>query len=163
MGPGKMPKKQKEPGSETTMRLFISFALLLLLIAACATHPEQDPANRVVGRISADYNTITRLNCLTRESLTGDTVNYQFHMDIIKYANHSQICYKNPDGEVCYDANAPHTECRYSKPPFTHCSDDRFDGNEIWEIYYSSLGDTLMYGGKVYVAFTGAGCFAIMK
>ena len=135
MGPGKMPKKQKEPGSKTTMRLFISFALLLLLIAACATHPEQDPAN----------------------------LNYQFHMDIIKYANHSQICYKNPDGEVCYDANAPHTECRYSKPPFTHCSDDRFDGNEIWEIYYSSLGDTLMYGGKVYVAFTGAGCFAIMK
>ena len=145
------------------MKKFIAVSALALLIFACAvTQDGKDHANTLV---SASFNSIARIHCQERTALSEET-QVEFHLKVTQTGeNPLQVCYQIFDYERCFDTylNYTYTECRETTPPYKHCRDDRFEGNEVWKIYSTTSGDSLMLGNKIFVAVTGEGCFAAFK
>lgn len=135
----------------------------MLLLCTCAT--TYDRENRFELLVSVDFNSIAKIHCINRTPLSEETqidfrVNVQQNKD-----NPLWVCYGLAGSETCYETyrNYTYTECRETTPPYKHCHDDRFDGNEVWKIYNTNSGDTLMLGKDIFVAITGEGCFAAFK
>ena len=139
------------------------FFATALFICACAT--TFDKENRFDTLVSARFNSITKIHCLNRMALSEATraeflVKVQQNRD-----NPLRVCYDIGGHDVCFETyrNYTYTECRETTPPYKHCHDDRFDNNEVWKIYHTNSGDTLMLGNDIFVAITGEGCFATAK
>lgn len=139
------------------------FIVVALFLCACAM--TQDGENCFDLLASAEFSSISRIHCQNRTSLSEETqtdfrVNVQQKKD-----NPFRVCYGLADGETCYETyrNYTYTECREITPPYKHCNDDRLDGNEVWKIYHTTAGDTLMLGNNIFVAITGEGCFVAKK
>ncbi len=145
------------------MRKFIIAFALALLICACAT--TYDRENSLDTLVSARFNSITKIHCLNRTALSEET-QVDFRVKVLqKKDDPLRVCYRISEFERCFDTrlNYTYTECRETTPPYKHCHDDRFDGNEIWKIYRIGAGDTLMLGNDIFIAITGEGCFAAAK
>lgn len=143
-------------------KFIIAFALALL-ICACAT--TYDRENRFDTLVSARFNSITKIHCLNRTAFSEET-QVDFRVKVLqKKDDPLRVCYRISEFERCFDTrlNYTYTECREITPPYKHCHDDRFDGNEVWKIYHIGAGDTLMLGSDIFVAITGEGCFAAAK
>ena len=143
-------------------KFIIAFAHTLL-ICACAT--TYDRENRFDTLVSARLNSITKIHCLNRTALSEET-QVDFRVKVLqKKDDPLRVCYRISEFERCFDTrlNYTYTECRETTPPYKHCHDDRFDGNEVWKIYHIGAGDTLMLGNDIFVAITGEGCFAAAK
>ena len=135
----------------------------MLLFCACAT--TYDRENRFDLLVSAKFSKIAKIHCengtpLSEEGQVDFRVNVQQNKD-----NPLWICYGLAGSETCFETyrNYTYTECRETTPPYKHCHDDRFDGNEVWKIYDTKAGDKLMLGKNIFVAQTGTGCFAAFK
>lgn len=145
------------------MRKFIIAFALALLICACAT--TYDRENRFDTLVSARFNSITKIHCLNRTALSEET-QVDFRVKVLqKKDDPLRVCYRISEFERCFDTrlNYTYTECRETTPPYKHCHDDRFDGNEIWKIFEINPVDTLMLGNDIFIALTGEGCFAAAK
>lgn len=143
-------------------KFIIAFALALL-ICACAT--TYDRENRFDTLVSARFNSITKIHCLNRTALSEET-QVDFRVKVLqKKDDPLRVCYRISEFERCFDIrlNYTYTECRETTPPYKHCHDDRFNGNEIWKIFEINPGDTLMLGNDIFIALTGEGCFAAAK
>ena len=143
-------------------KFIIAFAFALL-ICACAT--TYDREKRFDTLVSARFNSITKIHCLNRTALSEET-QVDFRVKVLqKKDDPLRVCYRISEFERCFDTrlNYTYTECREITPPYKHCHDDRFDGNEVWKIYHIGAGDTLMLGNDIFVAITGEGCFAAAK
>lgn len=143
-------------------KFIIAFALALL-ICACAT--TYDRENRFDTLVSARFNSITKIHCLNRTALSEET-QVDFRVKVLqKKDDPLRVCYRISEFERCFDTrlNYTYTECRETTPPYKHCHDDRFDGNEVWKIYHIGAGDTLLLGKDIFVAVTGEGCFAAAR
>ena len=145
------------------MKKHIVVSALTLLIFACAvTQDGKEHANTLA---SVNFNYLVRIHCLERAPLSEETQTH-FRVKVSQSGeNPLQICYQISDYERCFDTylNYTYTECRETIPPYKHCHDDRVDGNEVWKIYNTASGDTLMLGNKIFVSITGEGCFAAFK
>lgn len=145
------------------MKRFIAISALALLIFACAA--SQDGGNRTTELVDAEFSSITKIHCINRTSLSEETQS-RFRVKVTQSGeNPPQVCYQMSNYEKCFDTyrNYTYTECRETTPPYKHCHDDRLDGNEVWKIYSTASGDTLMLGNKIFIAITGEGCFAAIK
>lgn len=143
-------------------KFIIAFALSLLICACATTH---DRENHFDTLVSARFNSITKIHCLNRTDLSEET-QVDFRVKVLQNKDDPlQVCYRISEFERCFDTrlNYTYTECREITPPYKHCHDDRFDGNEILNIYHIGAGDTLMLGNDIFVAITGEGCFAAAK
>jgi|GEM_PF-2553001 len=143
-------------------KFIIAFALALLICACATTH---DRENRFDTLVSARFNSITKIHCLNRTVLSEAT-RAEFHVKVQQSRdNPLRVCYDLAGREACFETsrNYTYTECHETTPPYKHCHDDRFDGNEVWKIYHIGAGDTLMLGKDIFVAITGEGCFAAAK
>ena len=143
-------------------KFLIAFALALL-ICACAT--TYDRANSSDTLVSARFNSVAKIHCQDRTALSEAT-RAEFRVKVQQNKdNPLRVCYNLGGREVCFETsrNYTYTECRETNPPYKHCHDDRFDGNEVWKIYDTASGDTLMLGSDIFVAITGEGCFAAAK
>ena len=143
-------------------KFIIAFALALL-ICACAT--TYDRENRFDTLVSARFNSITKIHCLNRTALSEET-QVDFRVKVLQNRDDPlRVCYRISEFERCFDTrlNYTYTECHETTPPYKHCHDDRFDGNEVWKIYHIGAGDTLMLGNDIFVAITGEGCFTAAK
>lgn len=143
-------------------KFIIAFALALLICACATTH---DRENRIDTLVSARFNSITKIHCLNRTDLSEETQG-DFRVKVLQNRDKPlRVCYRISEFERCFDTrlNYTYTECREITPPYKHCHDDRFDGNEVWKIYHIGAGDTLMLGNNIFVAITGEGCFAAKK
>lgn len=143
-------------------KFIIAFALALLICACASTY---DRENRFDTLVSARFNSITKIHCLNRTDLSEETQG-DFRVKVLqKKDDPLRVCYRISEFERCFDTrlNYTYTECRETTPPYKHCHDDRFDGNEVWKIYHIGAGDTLMLGNDIFVAITGEGCFAAAK
>lgn len=150
-------------GNRWANKKFIIAFALALLICACAT--TYDRENRFDTLVSARFNSITKIHCLNRTALSEET-QVDFRVKVLqKKDDPLRVCYRISEFERCFDTrlNYTYTECRETTPPYKHCHDDRFDGNEVWKIYDTASGDTLMLGNDIFVALTGEGCFAAAK
>lgn len=150
-------------GNRWANKKFIIAFALALLICACAT--TYDRANSSDTLVSARFNSITKIHCLNRTVLSEET-QVDFRVKVLqKKDDPLRVCYRISEFERCFDTrlNYTYTECREITPPYKHCHDDRFDGNEVWKIYDTASGDTLMLGSDIFVALTGEGCFAAAK
>lgn len=135
----------------------------MLLFCACAT--TYDRENRFDLLVSADFNSVTKIHCMDR-TLLSEEAQTSFHVSVTQRGEDPlRVCYRISESEQCFDTyrNYTYTECRETTPPYKHCHDDRFDGNEVWKIYDTTSGDTLMLGKNIFVAITGEGCFAAIK
>lgn len=138
------------------------FALTLLICACAATYDSKD---RFTGLFSDRYNSIAKIHCKNRTPLSEESQT-SFYVSVTQNGeNPLRVCYRISESERCFDTilNYTYTECRETTPPYKHCHDDRFDGNEVWKIYSTASGDTLMLGKSTFVAITGEGCFAAIK
>ena len=145
------------------MKKIITASALALLIFACAA--SQDRENRTTEFVAAEFSSITRIHCINRTSITEETPS-RLQVKVTQSGEKPlQVCYQISNYERCFDTrlNYTYTECREITPPYKHCHDNRFDGNEIWKIYHIGAGDTLMLGNDIFVAITGEGCFAAAK
>ena len=145
------------------MEKVVFASALTLLIFACAT--TQNGRERTPELLSADFNSIAKIHCINRTSLSEET-QMSFHVSVKQRGEDPlRICYGISESEQCFDTylNYTYTECRETIPPYKHCHDDRVDGNEVWKIYNTASGDTLMLGNKIFVSITGEGCFAAFK
>lgn len=145
------------------MRKFIVVFALALLICACVS--TQGGKERVDELASSNFNSVAKIHCLNRTALSEET-QVDFRVKVLQSkGNPLQVCYRISEFERCFDTrlNYTYTECREITPPYKHCHDDRFDGNEVWKIYDTASGDTLMLGSDIFVALTGEGCFAAAK
>ena len=145
------------------MKKIITASALALLIFACAA--TQDGGNRTTEFVAAEFSSITKIHCIKRTSLTEETQS-RFQVKVTQSGdNPLQVCYQISNYAKCFDTyrNYTYTECRETTPPYKHCHDDRFDGNEVWKIYSTTSGDTLMLGKNIFVAITGEGCFAAIN
>lgn len=143
-------------------KFIIAFALPLLICACATTH---DRENRFDTLVSARFNSITKIHCLNRTALSEETQG-DFRVKVLQNKDDPlRVCYRISEFERCFDTrlNYTYTECRETTPPYKHCHDDRFDGNEVWKIYHIGAGDTLMLGNDIFIAITGEGCFAAAK
>ena len=143
-------------------KFIIAFALALLICACASTY---DRENRFDTLVSARFNSITKIHCLNRTDLSEET-QVDFRVKVLQNKDDPlQVCYRISEFERCFDTRLDYTytECREITPPYKHCHDNRFDGNEIWKIYHIGAGDTLMLGNDIFVAITGEGCFAAAK
>lgn len=150
-------------GNRWANKKFIIAFALSLLICACAT--TYDRENRFDTLVSARFNSITKIHCQDRTALSEET-QVDFRVKVLqKKDDPLRVCYRISEFERCFDTrlNYTYTECREITPPYKHCHDDRFDGNEVWKIYDIASGDTLMLGSDNFVAITGEGCFAAAK
>ena len=150
-------------GSGWANKKFIIAFALALLICACAT--TYDRENSFDTLVSARFNSITKIHCLNRTALSEET-QVDFRVKVLqKKDDPLRVCYRISEFERCFDTrlNYTYTECRETTPPYKHCHDERFDGNEVWKIYHIGAGDTLMLGNDIFVAITGEGCFAAAK
>ena len=139
-------------------RLHLIMAVALFLFACAST---QDRENRFEVLVSAKFNAISRISCQDRTPISEET-QADFRMNVQQNKdNPLWVCYGLAGSENCYDTyrNYTYTECRETTPPYKHCHDDRFDGNEVWKIYHTNSGDTLMLGNDMFVAHTREGCF----
>ena len=135
----------------------------MLLLCTCAT--TYDRENRFELLVSADFNSVTKIHCMERTLLSEETQT-SFHVSVTQRGEDPlRVCYRISESEQCFDTyrNYTYTECRETTPPYKHCHDDRFDGNEVWKLYHTTSGDTLMLGKNIFVAITGEGCFAAFK
>ena len=135
----------------------------MLLFCACAT--TYDRENRFDLLVSADFNSIAKIHCINRTPLSEETQT-SFRVSVKQRGEDPlRVCYGISESEQCFDTyrNYTYTECRETTPPYKHCHDDRFDGNEVWKIYDTSSGDTLMLGNSIFIVITGEGCFAAIK
>ena len=135
----------------------------MLLLCTCAT--TYDRENRFELLVSADFNSVTKIHCMERTLLSEETQT-SFHVSVTQRGEDPlRVCYRISESEQCFDTyrNYTYTECRETTPPYKHCHDDRFDGNEVWKLYHTTSGDTLMLGKNIFVAITGEGCFAAAK
>lgn len=140
----------------------ITFALAVFLCACATTYDRENSFDTLV---SARFNSITKIHCLNRTALSEET-QVDFRVKVLqKKDDLLRVCYRISEFERCFDTrlNYTYTECRETTPPYKHCHDDRFDGNEVWKIYHIGAGDTLMLGNDIFVAITGEGCFAAAK
>ena len=145
------------------MEKVVFASALALFIYACAT--TQNGRERTVELLSADFNSIAKIHCIKRTPLSEET-QMSFHVSVKQRGEDPlRVCYRISEFERCFDTrlNYTYTECRETNPPYKHCHDNRFDGNEIWKIYHTNSGDTLMLGNDIFVAITGEGCFAAKK
>lgn len=143
-------------------KFIIAFALALLICACASTY---DRENRFDTLVSARFNSITKIHCLNRTALSEET-QVDFRVKVLQNKGDPlRVCYWISEFKRCFDTrlNYTYTECREITPPYKHCHDDRFDGNEVWKIYHIGAGDTLMLGSDIFVAITGEGCFAAAK
>ena len=143
-------------------KFIIAFALALLMCACATTY---DRENRFDTLVSARFNSITKIHCLNRTALSEET-QVDFRVKVLQNRDDPlRVCYRISEFERCFDTrlNYTYTECRKTTPPYKHCHDDRFDGNEIWKIFEINPGDTLMLGKDIFVALTGEGCFTAAK
>ena len=142
------------------MKNIVVVSAIMWLICACAA--TYDGKERSTELFSAEFNSIAKIHCKNRTPLSEIT-QIAFYVNVSQSGeNPLRVCYKISDSERCYDSrhNYTYTECRETTPPYKHCRDDRLDGNEVWKIYNTSSGDTLMLGNSIFVAITGEGCFA---
>ena len=143
-------------------KFIIAFALALLICACASTY---DREKRFDTLVSARFNSITKIHCLNRTALSEET-QVDFRVKVLQNRDDPlRVCYRISEFERCFDTrlNYTYTECHETTPPYKHCHDDRFDGNEVWKIYHIGAGDTLMLGKDIFVAVTGEGCFAAAK
>lgn len=143
-------------------KFIIAFALALLICACATTYDRENSFDTLV---SARFNSITKIHCLNRTALSEET-QVDFRVKVLQNKDDPlRVCYQISEFERCFDTrlNYTYTECRETTPPYKHCHDDRFDGNEIWKIFEINPGDTLMLGNDIFVALTGEGCFAAAK
>ena len=145
------------------MRKFIAVFALAQLICACVS--TQGGKERVDELASSNFNSVAKIHCLNRTDLSEET-QVDFRVKVLQNKDDPlQVCYRISEFERCFDTrlNYTYTECREITPPYKHCHDDHFDGNEILNIYHIGAGDTLMLGNNIFVAITGEGCFAAKK
>ena len=145
------------------MRKFIAVFALALLICACVS--TQGGKERVDELASSNFNSVAKIHCLNRTDLSEET-QVDFRVKVLQNKDDPlRVCYRISEFERCFDTRLdyPYTECRETTPPYKRCHDDRFDGNEILNIYHIGAGDTLMLGNNIFVAITGEGCFAAKK
>lgn len=150
-------------GNRWANKKFIIAFALALLICACAT--TYDRENSFDTLVSARFNSITKIHCLNRTDISEETQS-DFRVKVLQNKDDPlRVCYRISEFERCFDTRLDYTytECRETTPPYKHCHDDRFDGNEIWKIYDTASGDTLMLGNDIFIAITGEGCFAAAK
>lgn len=150
-------------GNGWANKKFIIAIALALLICACAT--TYDRENSFDTLVSARFNSITKIHCLNRTALSEET-QVDFRVKVLQNKGDPlRVCYRISEFERCFDTrlNYTYTECRETTPPYKHCHDDRFDGNEVWKIYHIGAGDTLMLGNDIFIAITSEGCFAAAK
>ena len=143
-------------------KLVVAFVFALL---ACACVSTQNGNVHVDLLASSSFNSIAKIHCLNRTPLSEEAL-VDFRVDVLQNKEDPlRLCYRISEFEKCFDTrlNYTYTECRETTPPYKRCHDDRFDGNEVWKIYYTTSGDTLMLGNKHFVAVTGEGCFAAIK
>jgi len=143
-------------------KFIIAFALALLICACATTYDRENSFDTLV---SARFNSVAKIHCQDRTALSEET-QVDFRVKVLqKKDDPLRVCYRISEFERCFDTrlNYTYTECRETTPPYKHCHDDRFDGNEIWKIYHIGAGDTLMLGKDIFVAITGEGCFAAAK
>ena len=145
------------------MRKFIVVFALALLICACVS--TQGGKERVDELASSNFNSVAKIHCLNRTDLSEET---QVDFRVMVQQNKDdplRVCYRISEFERCFDTrlNYTYTECHETTPPYKHCHDDRFEGNEIWKIFKINRGDTLMLEKDIFVALTGEGCFTADK
>ena len=141
------------------MRKFIVVFALALLICACVS--TQGGKERVDELASSNFNSVAKIHCLNRMDLSEET-QVDFRVKVLQNRDDPlRVCYRISEFERCFDTrlNYTYTECHETTPPYKHCHDVRFDGNEVWKIYNTNSGDTLMLGNDMFVAHTREGCF----
>ncbi|MDD7299058.1 hypothetical protein [Fibrobacter intestinalis] len=145
------------------MEKVVFASALALFIYACAT--TQNGRERTAELLSADFNSIAKIHCINRTPLSEETQT-SFRVSVKQRGEDPlRVCYGISESEQCFDTyrNYTYTECRETTPPYKHCHDDRFDGNDVWKIYDTTSGDTLMLGNSIFIAITGEGCFAAIR